>query len=146
MDAGNSITPGFSGYGQKVRESGKTIQFVSKSHVIGFTKDRMYIAGNGEVLTEIFQGTDGAVPRREGREVVEYRNLWPGVDLRFETRDSEIMESLYRIKPGAKTSAIRFRYDRIATVAENGSLQLSSCGEKGMFTLSPPIAWQEHYK
>lgn len=146
MDAGNSITPGFSGYGQKVRESGKTIQFVSKSHVIGFTKDRMYIAGNGEVLTEIFQGTDGAVPRREGREVVEYRNLWPGVDLRFETRDSEIMESLYRIKPGAKTSAIRFRYDRIATVAENGSLQLSSCGEKGMFTLSPPIAWQEHEK
>ncbi len=144
MDTGNSLSSGFPGHGQKFRESDKTIQMVSKRHVIGFAKDRMYIAGDGEVLTEIYQGTTGADPRRESREVVAYRNLWPGVDLRFETKDSEIMESLYHIQAGADPRAIRFRYDRVASVTEKGVLQLSDFGEKGMFTLSPPIAWQEH--
>jgi len=144
MDTGNSLSSGFPGHGQKFGEPDKTIQMESKRHVIGFAKDRMYIAGNGEVLTEIYQGTTGADPRRENSEVVEYRNLWPGVDLRFETKDSEIMESLYRIQAGTDPRAIRFRYDRVASVTEKGVLQLSDFGEKGMFTLSPPIAWQEH--
>ncbi|MBM9606268.1 hypothetical protein [Desulfopila inferna] len=47
MDTGNSLSSGFPGHGQKFGEPDKTIQMESKRHVIGFAKDRMYIAGNG---------------------------------------------------------------------------------------------------
>ncbi|MCI0469038.1 MAG: hypothetical protein L0Y62_03110, partial [Nitrospirae bacterium] len=138
------------------KAAGELLQFNAKGHIIGFKPDSMYLVNMGSFLKVEFIGSKETKPmevrkdrRTEGQKelqelgAVEYRNLWEGITLRYETTNDGIAESTYEIKPLADVSKIRLRYNADAEIQTDGSLRLKLPTQRGYMTESKPIAWQE---
>jgi len=133
------------------------LQFRSEAHILGFKPDRVYMAGLGYVLIEEFVGTNGVTPVAAGspeREdnltqgapelrKVSYPNLWQGITLHYEAKQGGLTQSTYIVEPEADVSTIRLRYNGEAKIQKDGTLRFRHPTEKGYFTMTAPIAWQE---
>ncbi len=74
-------------------------------------------------------------------ERVTYRDVWDGVTVTYRKAGGAIVESAYRIEPGADSDEIRLRYNRPIEIEGNGELVLSY--DRGEIRESVPVAWQE---
>jgi hypothetical protein len=133
------------------------LQFRSGVVVLGFKPEKVYLAGMGFLLVEEFIGTTGVKPvggnQREQKDnltkevpefvKVSYPDLWPGITLHYEARPGGIAESTYIIETKGDPALIRIKYNAKAEIQKNGSLRFKHPKEKGYFTLTAPIAWQE---
>ena len=119
------------------------LQFTSGGHVLGFTPNRVYMAGMGHALTEEFIGANTVTPKSVSSHRVVYENLWKGISLTYEARKTGIAESIYTVNPGADVNSIRIRYNAEVTIQKNGTLSFTHPTARGSYTLSPPVAWQE---
>ena len=72
-----------------------------------------------------------------------YRQLYPGVDLRYNGNDG-VLKGSYIVSPGADPSRIRWRYDGAASVRldEGTGNLLIAIGEATLIEHAP-VAWQE---
>lgn len=142
--------------GAPALSTGLAMQFRSVDHVLGFTNEGILVVGGDHVLKVSFVGatpvapqadenSDTAVarspfPRRRPLNEVHYRNLWPGIDLRYDGKDG-IVRSTYTLAPGANSEAIRLSYNVPIELTEEGSLTLTFA--TGTMHESSPLAWQE---
>jgi hypothetical protein len=130
------------------------LQFKAGGHVLGFQRNKAYLAGLDHALSAEFLGTPGVMPQAAAngpakvnmpkapplRRVV-YQGLWRGVSLTYESTIDGITESTYHISPGADVSRIRLRYNVPVELQKDGSLRFHF--ERGYLTESSPVAWQE---
>ena len=73
---------------------------------------------------------------------VVYRNVWPGIDLRFSGADGNLKYTFF-LKPFADPSRIRMAYQGATAVSlsVNGRLHIET--PNGGFSEDVPVAWQE---
>lgn len=150
-----SVATGASVSGIKAEEV--LLQFKAGSHILGFTPEKMYLVGMGYVLIEEFEeankvapvssanavkdaGGEGAPPSFTG---VEYKGLWRGITLKYIPSKKGLTESIYVIEPGGDARDIRLRYNTKVKIQKDGKLRFALPTERGYFTQSAPIAWQE---
>jgi hypothetical protein len=108
-------------------------------------------------IVNFFRGSDPARWRTRvpTYAAIVYRDLYPGIDLRYEGVEGRLKGS-YIVAPGADPSRIRWSYSgaRSARVDEQGNLLLAlpASGEKGaaaaassttVLMETKPVAWQE---
>ncbi len=110
---------------------------------MGFTQNKVYIAGMGHALTEEFINPNTVTPKPLSSDKVIYENLWKGINLTYEARKSGIAESIYSVKPGADVKDIQIRYNAEVTIQKNGTLTFNHPTPQGSYTMSAPMAWQE---
>lgn len=93
----------------------------------------------GAIATQVsFEGAEERPPRQTNdRGIVEYREIWPGVALRYRPEKHGI-EYYFVLDPGADPARVQLR-------VETGTLRLSDAGElltgNGV-ALTRPRAWQ----
>ncbi len=126
------------------------VSLISGNHLLGFQADGFYVGGGDHMLHVGFLQSSGSVPRIvEGTldprratlpKQVQYTDLWPGIDLSYETGTKGIAQSTWRIAPGSHPSMIRLSYSAIPRVQPDGSLKILL--ENGWMRESAPIAWQ----
>jgi hypothetical protein len=145
------------GLAETIVASNDLLQFTSEGHILGFAHDRVYMAGMGNLLTEEFVGAKEVAPVSAGPRDQEdnltkvapelvtvcYPNLWEGITVSYEASQGGLTQSTYVISPGAAVSQIKLRYNADAKIQDNGSLRFAHPAEKGFFTMTAPIAWQE---
>ena len=143
-------------------EQNEILQFSSEGHILGFTSNRVFMAGLGYALIEEFVGSSGVMPvagRYEDLEPfrdsgtkeagappfrgVTYPGLWQGITLRYVQASDGLAESVYVVKPGADVQDIRIRYSVDFSIGDDGGIRFSNPTKKGYFTMSRPVAWQE---
>ncbi|HHN93427.1 MAG TPA: hypothetical protein ENK17_01540, partial [Anaerolineae bacterium] len=73
---------------------------------------------------------------------IVYREIYPGVDLRYEGR-SGTLKSTYHLAPGADPTRIRYRYEGAAAVRLEGDDLWIGLPSGASLTERAPIAWQE---
>ncbi|MCG8427639.1 MAG: IPTL-CTERM sorting domain-containing protein [Chromatiales bacterium] len=133
---------------------GSVLQYRADGHILGFTPERVYIAGSDYALIEEFVGANSVQPKSDqGQErggqsapvlsTVTYEHLWDGITLRYEGEKHGIAESFWELAPGADVGAIQLRYNTSFNLQPDGSLRMEHPGGRGWFSLSAPIAWQE---
>ena len=129
------------------------LQYRAGGHIIGFMPDKVYFAAPDHALSiEFIDGRgkepheinssgmgDAKGPKYLGR--VEYKNLWPGITLRYDKTDRGIVESTYLVDAGADINKIRLKYNVPVTLRTDGTLKFPV--SNGYLTESKPIAWQE---
>ena len=71
---------------------------------------------------------------------IVYRDVWPGIDVRFKTEDS-YAKAEYIVAPGASPAEIRVKFDGIATIANDSSLKVTN--GSGQFTEEKPFLFQD---
>ncbi|MDD8019584.1 MAG: SBBP repeat-containing protein [Acidobacteriota bacterium] len=72
---------------------------------------------------------------------VEYREVWPGVDLTFYGEES-CLKSEFIIRPETDVSSIRMKYSGATGVSLNRNGELQIVTEAGEFFDEPPLAYQ----
>ena len=99
-------------------------------------------------VINVFSGRDPArwrsgLPRYAG---LRYRELYPGIDLRFEDDAARGLRSIYTVAPGTDPRRIRWRYAGTETPqidSHTGALQISLSGSaQRTLSATAPIAWQ----
>jgi hypothetical protein len=71
---------------------------------------------------------------------IVYREVWPGIDVRFKAEDS-YAKAEYLVGPGASPAEIRLKFDGIASIERDGSLTVTN--RSGRFSEDKPILFQE---
>jgi hypothetical protein len=140
----------------KTKLDSNILQFKSGNHIVGFTPERAYFVSTGHALSVEFIGANKVKPQSisssENKDTkkgpaklgrVVYKELWPGITLRYDAVQSGLAESTYTITPGADASKIRLKYNVPVTLQKNGSLKLTVKSKLGQITESAPVAWQE---
>ncbi|MBN1833421.1 MAG: SBBP repeat-containing protein [Deltaproteobacteria bacterium] len=127
------------------------VQFTASGHILGFESERMYVASGDHVLRIEFAETDGVrpvadqMPTSDGHTQslghVDYPDLWPGITLSYEAISEGIVQSSYRLEPGADVNRIRLRYNSSVEIGAGGTLRIGY--ENGWMNESAPVAWQE---
>jgi hypothetical protein len=127
------------------------LQLSAAGHVLGFQKNGIYVAAANHMLHMQFVDANGVPPKSlEGQKrddetsqlaAVTYIDLWPGINLRYESVDHGITMSTWEILPGADPEQIRLRYNSPVNIQSDGSLKIDY--ETGWMKESAPIAWQE---
>lgn len=144
---------------QETRDPSEALlQFISKGHILGFKEDRMYMVGMGYALIEEFVGANHVKPVSVGKaqsadpsrqagtpalQQVEYHHLWDGITLRYAAKLNGLAESTYLLGPHAEVGRIRIKYNTEAGLQKDGSLRFTHPTEKGYFSMTAPVAWQE---
>ncbi len=74
---------------------------------------------------------------------ISYRQLYPGIDLRYEGTDGQL-KSTFIVAPGANPTRIRWQYSEAeaVTLDNAGNLQIGLPGEAHVVEQAP-VAWQE---
>jgi hypothetical protein len=143
-------------------EQEELMQFTAGGHVLGFAAGKVYMVGLGYALIEEFVGaqrvtpvsgssgesgslhdTDETIAAAEPFQGVRYPELWNGITLRYDPSAGGLAESVYVIQPGADVQDIRLRYNTDFKIENDDDLRFRHPTEKGFFTLSRPVAWQE---
>ena len=131
------------------------LQFRAGQHILGFTPQRAYLVGLGYALIEDFVGANQVLPVAAGGDSqantpgaspfagVQYRDLWQGITLNYRPTPTGLTESHYAIAPQAEVAAIRLRYNTKVRVQADGTLRFAHPNQKGYFSQSAPVAWQE---
>jgi hypothetical protein len=127
------------------------LQFTAGGHVLGFRPDGIYVAGVDHALHIEFIGASGVAPIADQDVSVDgktlplgrttYPDLWPGISLTYEQVASGIVESTWRLAPGAEAEQIRLHYNVPLQVDAGGNLVLTFA--TGQMRESAPVAWQE---
>jgi len=129
------------------------LQFSAGGHVLGFTPNKVYLAGLDHALTVEFVGGQGNAPvgaaaatsaqanAAPALRQVTYPVAWPGVDVIYTASQAGIAESSYIVQPGAHPADIRLKYNTPVQLMENGTLRFAF--ETGYMTESAPIAFQD---
>ena len=127
------------------------LQFTSGGHVLGFEPQGVYAATGSHALRVDFVCANNVQPEAEASAAsngqaaplsrVAYADLWEGIRLEFSSLADGIYTTTYTLAPGAKVKDIRLRYNTPVTLNANGTLTVAF--ERGSFTESAPIAWQE---
>ena len=120
-------------------------QFTSGGHVVGFTPNKVYMAGMGHALTEEFINPNTVTPKPLSSHTVIYENLWKGISVTYEARKTGIAESTYTVHPGADVAQIHIQYNAQVTIQQNGTLSFTHPTSNGSYTVSAPVAWQEKH-
>jgi hypothetical protein len=141
---------------QKTLSETSLLQFNAGGHILGFKPDKVYFASLDHAIVEEFLGTKGVMPVGEagqgstevkkgapGLGKVIYKNLWRGITLTYEAKNSEIAESTYVLGPGADVTSIKLKYNVSVGIEKDGSLRFRHPSDKGYFSQSAPKAWQE---
>ena len=76
----------------------------------------------------------GALPLKR----VEYKDLWPGISVSYESEEGKIAKSTYRVEPGADVGRIQLCYNVPVELQRDGSLRFSF--QSGYMTESSPFA------
>ncbi|MFC2049829.1 SBBP repeat-containing protein [Chloroflexota bacterium] len=126
-------------------------QFTSGSHILGFGKREMCLAGLDHALRVEFVGGRTVKPVAEGTRneqngiaplgKVSYKGVWDQIDAIYSAVESGIAESTYVVHPGGSPSDISLRYNVPLEITPDGGLRFNF--ESGYLTESAPVAWQE---
>ncbi|MBW1817606.1 MAG: IPTL-CTERM sorting domain-containing protein, partial [Deltaproteobacteria bacterium] len=129
----------------------KLVQFTAGGHVLGFQEDRLYMATGSHALRISFGGTAGVLPISDSGPSdpnkamplirVEYRDLWEGITVIYESTPGGVVKSTYRLAPNARVRDIRLEYSVPVGLSDGGSLRVVF--RTGILTESAPVAWQE---
>ena len=119
------------------------LQFTSGGHVLGFSPNKVYMAGMGHALTEEFINSNTVIPKHLSSDKVVYENLWKGISLTYEAKKTGIAESIYTVTQGADVKNIRIRYNAEVTIQKNGTITFNHPSSQGSYAMSAPVAWQE---
>ncbi len=135
-------------------EPQEMLQFTSGGHVLGFSRNCVYVATGSHALRVEFVNahptspisagvpSDGNATRKASPlSRVTYSNLWDGVTLTYDAPGGAIARSTYRLEPYAKPENIRLRYNAPVSIQGDGSLR--TVFRTGAVTESAPQAWQE---
>ena len=132
---------------------GRIFQYQVGNHVLGFTPGQVYMAATDHLARIVFVGANAANPQALGSlatqssvgtpalDQVIYRELWPGIEARFEATDAGLLKVTYTLAPRANPERIRLQYNVPATIQSDGSLRLEF--NNGALVESTPMAWQE---
>jgi hypothetical protein len=129
-----------------ILKAGSQTPDVVRMELIG-SRERPTIAGDGALnsLTRYYRGDLGEA----GLEVanysgITYRAVYPGVNLRWYSRDDHSLEYEFRLKAGVDPGIIRFRFVQNARLAieRNGDLAVTAA-KGGILRYRQPQAWQE---
>ena len=99
------------------------LQYQAGGHVIGFQADKVYLAALDHALSVEFVGGADVTPQplaapdnsfsssgeRPGAKAfnVTYPDVWPGIDVAYQTSADGLAESTYTVAPGAAAEQIR---------------------------------------
>ena len=131
------------------------IQYTANNHIVGFLPHKIYLAGLDHMVSVEFLGTRGVEPHiaadakfKLGEKLlplstVTYRDLWRGIDVTYTIAQDGITKSFYHVAPHADVAQIQLRYSAPIELERNGSLRIMFPKERGYFTESAPIAWQD---
>jgi hypothetical protein len=145
------MSPSKAGQPLLSEQQDQLLQLTAAGHVLGFKQSGFYVAAANHLLHVQFVGSTGVSPR--GLEVqksddgnsqlaaVAYIDLWPGINLRYESVEHGIAMSTWEISPGSDMNQIRLRYNSPVNIEGDGSLKIDY--ETGWMKVSAPIAWQE---
>lgn len=128
------------------------LQFTSASHVLGFSPDKVYLAGGDHALAVTFVDAQEVMPQASSfhggaqaqaapLEQVRYTGLWQGIDVVYFASQGSIAKSAYYLSPGADVRDIRLAYNAPMQLNTDGSLRFVF--ESGVLTESAPVAWQD---
>jgi hypothetical protein len=154
------LIPGGAGFGSHAAwaQNGPDSQWQVAGHSVTFHEAGVHVAGLriGFVGAEPMLPTAAAeMPSGGDRSQLAsssspfpltYRDLWPGVSLRYETAPGILIKSTFLVEPGAvdvmaeSVAAIRLDYHTPVSIAADGSLHIAS--ETGPMSESAPVAWQ----
>lgn len=124
----------------------RSLSLTSGNHALGFLPGKVILAGLDHALTiefvnasetnPVFESVDAQdVPRS-----VVYPELWPGVDVRYDSSSRGDVESSYVVKAAGHPDDIRLRYSVPVEVLSDGSLRFMFAS--GFLAESAPVAWQ----
>lgn len=128
------------------------LQYQKQGHMLGFGANRLYIAGKGYALIEEFVGGSpqrplapeaGSASVMQKFNSVRYKNVWPGITIRYSAISRGLAESTFILEAGADPEKIKLHYNLPGHISDNGSLIFRSTSGMGWFSQSAPIAWQE---
>ncbi|MBN1938465.1 MAG: SBBP repeat-containing protein [Candidatus Aminicenantes bacterium] len=121
------------------------IQHRSGGHALGFGPGSVIVAARTHILTVEFPGATDVRPLPgdsvPGGFSIVYRNLWPGVTLKYEGVAGGIVKSTYELAPGADLKSIRLRTN--VPLRDGGNGRLAYGFDSGEMVESAPVAWQE---
>lgn len=127
--------------------------FTAGGHVLGFAPRYLLTASGHHGFKVEFLNAQPVIPQSDTPAAtsqglpappltqVRYPNLWPGIDLSYRAAPGGIVESLYRLQPGADINQVRLRYNRPLSLNADGRLSIRF--DTGVLNESAPIAWQE---
>lgn len=152
--AGKAPAPLTAVLAEAARQEAPLLQYKSEGHLVGFTAGQVYLAAVDHLARLEFVGAQPAPPQPEGTaasqeasgspsslQPVVYRDLWPGVEARFEAASGSLLKATYTVAAGADPGRIRLRYNTAPRLQVDGSLRLEF--ERGVLQESAPLAWQE---
>jgi hypothetical protein len=134
--------------------AGDLLQFKAGNHILGFARDKAYLASTDHALSVRFLGAEGVMPKADANAPAKgvitktsplgkivYQNLWDGISLTYEAAKDGITESTYHVAPGSDVSKIRLSYNVPVEMKKDGSLNFKF--ETGNVSETAPIAWQD---
>jgi hypothetical protein len=132
------------------------LQFRAGSHVVGFTPEKAYFVTTEHALSVEFVGSNKVIPNAlsaiENNDTqenpaplgrVEYKDLWPGITLRYDAVNDGLAESTFIVQPRADVSKIKLKYNAPVMLQKDGSLKIALKTKRGEMVESAPVAWQE---
>jgi hypothetical protein len=140
---------------EKVKFDNSILQFKSGDHIAGFSPGKAYIVSPDHALSIEFVGGSKVAPQSFSSNKnakadsptflgrVEYKNIWPGITLRYDAVKKGLAESTYIVSPGSDISKIKLRYNAPVTLQKDGSLKIGLKTKSGEMKESAPVAWQE---
>ncbi len=134
------------------------LQFRSGDHVLGFHADHVLLVGMGYALIEKFVDPHEVKPIVSDTESttspsltngnstfrrVGYHDLWDGISVQYDVTVDGLAESTYIVSPNANPENIQLQYNAPYSIETDGTLLFKHPTEKGWFTQTAPIAWQQ---
>lgn len=121
------------------------LNFTSAGHRLAFYSDKWAVSNGLYALGVTFRDANRVMPvsssTDKALERVTYHDLWDGIELSLQSTPRGIVESIYRIAPGADANDIALKYSAPLQLKTDGTLSIHFA--TGRMTESAPEAWQE---
>ena len=129
------------------------IKFSSNNNLLTFGEDGVMIFSGSNMVKSSFYGANKDLVIESNYQENEispltkviYRNVWTGTDVVYEASEGALMKSTYFVdltKEGVSPLDIKLQYNRPVAINSNGDLIVSL--DRGYFSESAPVAWQEN--
>jgi hypothetical protein len=152
-----------------IHKAATDLQFTSQGHVLDFRTGEFYVSNGAYALRIEYLGANPVAPKSDTAysrtspltpptssllitqsfdrsssaplHRVIYSNLWDGITLAYGSDRGGILNSSYRLEPGADPRAIQLHYNAPVTLNLDGTLTVAY--ETGQMVETAPLAWQE---